>query len=283
MLLFWKWKAKQTKQSTCQKTSCLTPRVIETHGGFAKTYMVTWCLLALKLKPVQKTKKQTKLIFFFFYHCTNVLILWSCIYILHLKPLAVSPGPSPILSTAVYLTSSKKISNHLQAVLAVREPTQGVWKVLLKDVVVMATELGFMKRKGMHSHCGQIKRSSTLALWLQHGRAVLLFFVDHDGRDLHRGDENEGELDDVSVRHWVEPTKQGVGDGHTCWDPDTHAVGQIQDDTHGHTWKKQIPLSPRQDRDPYKVVPRPVPRRRPISTIITLALADKYHQLLVTG
>lgn len=54
-----------------------------------------------------------------------------------------------------YLTSSKKISIHFKALSAVRVPTQGAWKVWLKDVVVMSTEVGFMKRKGTHSHWGE--------------------------------------------------------------------------------------------------------------------------------
>lgn len=52
----------------------------------------------------------------------------------------------------LYLTRSKKISIHIQARSAVRVPTQGAWKVWLKDVVVMSTEVGFMKRKGTHNH-----------------------------------------------------------------------------------------------------------------------------------
>lgn len=56
------------------------------------------------------------------------------------------------ISDQSFLTSSKKISIHLQARSAVRVPTQGAWKVWLKDVVVMSTDAGFMKRKGTHSH-----------------------------------------------------------------------------------------------------------------------------------
>lgn len=52
------------------------------------------------------------------------------------------------------LTNSKKMSSHLQAVPAVREPTKGAWNVWLNDVVVMSTEAGLMKRKGIHSHWG---------------------------------------------------------------------------------------------------------------------------------
>ncbi|TNN22642.1 hypothetical protein EYF80_067242 [Liparis tanakae] len=48
--------------------------------------------------------------------------------------------------------ASRKRSIHIQARSAVREPTQGAWKVWLNDVVVMSTEAGLMRRKGTHSH-----------------------------------------------------------------------------------------------------------------------------------
>lgn len=49
----------------------------------------------------------------------------------------------------------------------------------------------------------------------------------------HQADEDEDELDDVSVGHRVEASQQGVGDGHRCRDPDAHSVGQVQDHAHG--------------------------------------------------
>lgn len=44
------------------------------------------------------------------------------------------------------------MSNHLQALSAVREPTQGAWKVWLKAVEVMSTEAGLMRRNGTQNH-----------------------------------------------------------------------------------------------------------------------------------
>lgn len=50
------------------------------------------------------------------------------------------------------ITKSKRTSIHLHDVREVTEPTQGAWKMWSKEVVVISTEVGFLKRKGMHNH-----------------------------------------------------------------------------------------------------------------------------------
>lgn len=55
--------------------------------------------------------------------------------------------------------------------------------------------------------------------------------------ELYQGDEDEGELNDVSVGHRVEAAQQGVDDGHASRDPDARSVGQVQDHAHGYALK----------------------------------------------
>ena len=49
------------------------------------------------------------------------------------------------------------MSIHLQTWSPLRLPTQGGWKVWLKDVVVMSTDVGLIRMKGTHSHWGVIE------------------------------------------------------------------------------------------------------------------------------